>query len=1304
MVPFSDDFARRLEEESMPVSARPTERQVAAAQSGLMRSSGPLSDTVNAIVTGAASDVLNTLSVPMKFLPVVGGELSHHLEQQSQAIGTALARESRFMTPEEERKTGTSPWRRRLLQTAQAGAGSVTRVGTSAASPLGYLGTLGLLSANDAWDQAPDLEGEERLFYSAANAIPEVLATWGFSYFGGGAYAGIEKLFPGKLGAPGTLKAAVDASREGTKTAVRSLSRSGIDVGKGVLGQGTEEIITESWQTATNWMRDPEYHPTVDDFRESAIIAGMAGGIAGGVGHSAKIAMDEFVSNPSRAKTKALGNIEDSLKAAGVDTSGTQGREKAARIVENARKAMDAAYRASDVEPDPEASPEAPADVPKDAGAAQRIATGRSDFILEEERTSLASPITEDGMGIEQRALAEAFITEIDNERIANGYLLESVQKDAEVIEEARGRLDADYLAERTRLLERGMNNLPLESPVDAAMAQEIITKEIREALNIGTEEAIQSTKEFVDAYRHSNTMMARTFRFLHDKGPKDSIPESESMASLMRDKLFRGPDALNEEIDGLIKKIRQYTEQGKLREAAELKKKLARRRDDLQKSIRETIGKLKDKGWNLDDLEGVFQEDIRKANELNRDVSLLTSTWNDWLYEFFASAGLLSGLSTTQVDVASNAFQTINNTFVKRLAQAMTGSMEPVLGRLSGSVRDKTQADFAEFTDVWKGIWPGLTKGLRRAVQAIKTELPQLQQEIDPLNITGKFGLERGPKIPGWPGRLVRALGYTRLLICDEITQSLVAHMEVGAQARRVWRENQVRWAEYHRDTAASAWAESVRSQGLPPDAVQAEVGGFLAENPQLSIERLSKKYAEEFPLEQFIPQEVDNMRSESWRRAMEAARKATFQEKGGPAAQLIKKAGHGLRKAPGPLATVAKYRWSLFINTPTNVLAQAARMTPGLSALNLAVDWQLAKKSGDYSRISEQTANTIISTFVVLPLISAVSMVGDPEDPDDLPLITGNDVEKWNTPGARQVPRMSIRWPGTRSWTSYEFFLQIASAIAFSVDSSRAAFSGDWSKLGGASAATLAQMSDKLHLNGLVDFVLPMADASAQLLRGGSEAAAETLAKGWGRWAADFGPMWVPNLIKQGARVSPDSPERRVWGEGSDWFKRLAVREAQKTEIPQKFGLFPDHAKYDLSGRRITRGRWPDRPTTNYLYRILAPFTTEAPAPSILDRIVTNYNQKVPEDQEKHPSMPLPYVTIDGKRYWMSDEQRARFERESGRLTISTLEGASALNIEDPLEDDMEFVTKAIGDARSAAREDIKGEIEGRLRNEEK
>jgi hypothetical protein len=426
-------------------------------------------------------------------------------------------------------------------------------------------------------------------------------------------------------------------------------------------------------------------------------------------------------------------------------------------------------------------------------------------------------------------------------------------------------------------------------------------------------------------------------------------------------------------------------------------------------KQLRERL--KKEAGIDLDDPNAV--EDLLRSPDklatMARVASVGNSDFFDKTFELWRNA-LLSGPTTAVVNAFSSPLHAAFRFLLKKPIEAVAREVGGKGGEGYSAIEElKTYGRVA--------LWKTLQESLTNMRDTWNWEQSAFDVRHGNKDLLTHWDSASGPAIGGTLGRVIRGIGYRPAMAVDAFMKTLVANIEVGASAYRVGKQ-----------------------KGLAGTK-----------------------------LDTFIQEQVASYDSEAWQDASQEAATATFNNPNA-FANLVKQGSEAL-KTLGPLGRVAfelsRYV-TPFVNTPSNIVARGAELTPGVGAAIGAYEMIQAVRSGDYSKVPAPVANIVLSTVLGVVI---TSILGDDEDP----YITGAIDVPWSTKNQqKRPPPFSIKYNG--KWYSYGKVEPAAIAIGTAVDFSRAlrkAFTtGDFSKVAETATSSFAgQIKDKSMLKGLSD-----------------------------------------------------------------------------------------------------------------------------------------------------------------------------------------------------------------------------------------
>jgi hypothetical protein len=366
----------------------------------------------------------------------------------------------------------------------------------------------------------------------------------------------------------------------------------------------------------------------------------------------------------------------------------------------------------------------------------------------EEARPDLANP----GLEKEGRRLVER----VDSARTEAGE--PARRADAEVNAEADRRLEADWEGERRALLSRGRQGAGLDD-VETVAAKKIISAEAFAAMKALDVETLAETAELIDAYRRTGTAQAQAFRQRRDevRNPR------ERMAAFVAESVLRPGEETSE-------KVRTGTP--------------AQRREALKRhgeQAKAVLEKLRDRGIDVANLSDEDLADRFLVARVVREVAAARADLSDKVFEYWSNA-ILSGPLTHIANVTGN-------TVSLAVEYALQQPLEMALGAAAGGSRS-----LAEARALYGGLWRGIVRGARNAVEAFDTEQRALGEKGD---LLAPDRLEARVAIGGKPGRVIR-LPYRYLRASDEFFRGVIGQMEAQASAHGIARREGLAGQEF--------------------------------------------------------------------------------------------------------------------------------------------------------------------------------------------------------------------------------------------------------------------------------------------------------------------------------------------------------------------------------------------------------------------------------------------------------------------------------------------------------------------------
>lgn len=782
---------------------------------------------------------------------------------------------------------------------------------------------------------------------------------------------------------------------------------------------------------------------------------------------------------------------------------------------------------------------------------------------------------------------------------------------------------DAMTPEQRKDAIERGKAGEMLLAPEMHVMRQGL-ESEVLAAIN-GTGSWAEATRMGI-GWRDGRNEMGRALAFGWDRV---MTPEERLKAAIAhgltspRERTQTRLDNIKEdmETEKARKPVTEKAKQERLKRLESLKAQEAR----LLKHHAFEVARLQDKldrqGIHITDLlaelakmkaedQTASSKTVRQSIKAIRAIqNEFNSSLGDKVYEFWI-AGLLGGPKTNMVNIASNTVHGLWEFVIERNVGALINTV----------LRQKDGAQLGEVLHIWKGLLlPGgadgsgnaVTMALKAAYYSMLTETPAWAQNVamrqilagrDP-DIAGTTRQDEHPlgQIKGKKGRVIR-WSLTALTMMDEFSKALFGRMDVGGQAYRTG-----------------------KAQGLTGDA-----------------------------LSQHIADEVTDLGSAAWGRALQTATRLTFQTKLGDNAETLSKA----------IGQNAYLKYVLpFRRTPMNIFMTGVRKSP-LGLISTAFKYK-GLKDGD-EKVRRITEN-LISLGVTVALANMLGLGGDDDDP--LIQVTGTDSfatesQAKREHSARNRPQQSIRFRGG-TWRSYARIEPFATPIALVVNSINALINHSRGKDPEANvkellAKTGTIFTDKTLIRGVSDIVSAIQSPTEME-----------------RWAWSFGTSWMPNLVRQSVRAyDPEIRDTKAEGPGA-WKQKFT---GYGGEIPPKVTPWGENMKKDEGSS----------PATDFLFRLLSPVDTMDPydraaRPRNLDRAILAWNNAHP-DKAWYPSMPTRKLDLGKREVKLNEDQYHKYAVESGKQTLLILSRRQIDPVK-PTDADIKAIQDAITDGRRIA-----------------
>lgn len=640
-----------------------------------------------------------------------------------------------------------------------------------------------------------------------------------------------------------------------------------------------------------------------------------------------------------------------------------------------------------------------------------------------------------------------------------------------------------------------------------------------------------------------------------------------------------------------------------------------------------------------------------RATRRVLRELQAAKSTFWDKVVEYRSSFGLFSGPMSHAANIGSNAFNGVLRYVIERPLEAAINE-----GMMAIGAGDPMGARLEELPHVYRAMYRGVVPALKNAILSFDTERPITLARTD------KFDTRVGA-IGGKLGRTVRAPGYRALTAEDEFFNAWFAAAEHAGIAYRL-----------------------AKLQNMPAS----EIEQYIAEE--------TSNYFEDTPVQQQMEFAADTPRKErlSWRLAKAEAATLTMNQELQGGAKKALKAAHAMQGITAYGVPLGRFALPV-VSFPIRGLTVAMRKAPitGDVALMANLVQRALKNRADGKHwshgmsegMAKRLAERVVASSVLLVLAAAV----DDEDP----WITGT---KATSPSG--YPRTSIKLGDT--WYNYGRIEPFATAFGLTVDGLM--------RLKGAAGLTasdtislpLGQIHEKSFLASLSDIL----NAGEMLARGEVDASTASL----GRMASRFGESFYPAFLRQaGSATQGKQLQYRTWGDSSEIASK---RRKANLGIPGKYPLL-----YSPWGKPLDKSEAPfwSAPLTDTMWRLVTPAQSTTSQPTVGDRIIASYraNTKNPKGVNLEP--PKPEYTVNGQRYFMSDDQFEKYQREAGELADRIVTQWASVNASGVLDgttpatqQQFEYVKDVLSQARSAVKKKMIADITGtttyfnrRLRN---
>lgn len=607
-------------------------------------------------------------------------------------------------------------------------------------------------------------------------------------------------------------------------------------------------------------------------------------------------------------------------------------------------------------------------------------------------------------------------------------------------------------------------------------------------------------------------------------------------------------------------------------------------------------------------------------ANELRARKNLHRGIpgWMDFIKEWQRTA-LMGGFKTFTANLSAYP-----NYLGHTLAKAAEASFNTVVGRKDG-------AQLGELAYMFRGMAPGLSFGLRNAIDSFRYDQPMFEQRT-----SGGLGTDQGSEaqggrhaLPGTLGRAARAVGYGPTRAADELMTTHIAHMEVFAQAYRI------------------------------------------AKQESLSGEQLERR----------IGELVADTQSPAWDAAKEIANRMGFREAGGDVRAQVKKIGHAIAGVNiggvQPLSLVIP-----FINTPVSIFAHAIEWTP-LNAVMIGYEgvknvregraWHLSKDAdGKIRDLGPDVAKAVLGSLAIYALLDQVE---DGEEEKGSFAITGSDHPKHPN---------SVRIGG-----NYYSYARMPEPFSTSLGTiANAAIR--WRRGDSVPKAVVVSIGDQFKNKTWTQGIGNLVRGFEQW----SSADPDESSAAMDYVVDSLKLSFVPKVFTQWLPATREfQGETKTWGATTDP-EQYADRRQRRMLERLGIGLAESADRFDIWGRRKSLRTW-ESPTGDFFYRLGIPLEVSKAEAHPGDVLIARYNATLPSGAARfEPPQLNPTFTRNGKAVSMTDEQFARYAEISGKLSdkLFRMQRFDPLK---PSPDQIRAIKNNITAARSFAKEILKREL---------
>lgn len=706
-----------------------------------------------------------------------------------------------------------------------------------------------------------------------------------------------------------------------------------------------------------------------------------------------------------------------------------------------------------------------------------------------------------------------------------------------------------------------------------------------------------------------------------------DELETPEQRWSHAREDVFDPPRGLMERMRAARKMADElFQKEGQTQKVKRLQDKLAALERENVARIAKLKRRVKGYGFDLDDPNAAWVHDPDQLQEVKRAIVAANGDAWDAAHEVYLnsrhwSANLINPLGG--VKTSADAVSIMAHFGLERPLEALFNSVK-------GS---HDSASFKEAGQVFKGLaraftgdkesgvpsaWRSFTRSLTGDTHAFDQDFAHAMAGENELH---HFGATSYGQVPGKTGKVLR-FSIRMVKALDSAMKTVAAHMDVGAQAVRIARRDDIA----HEDLA------------------------------------------------DFIHRQITDTESEAWHNAVATARRLTFTAKPGVVVGAINKLKYMSPKNGGEraLKEVMRYQF-LFPGIPTQIIKRGLAMLPGVGPLMMLgkagkglFDMRPTGNGWSYSRAEFNQDLATSALAGGLATVLGLGVAGSKTD-DGKNRVTGfNDKERPTT-----VNLFGKDWNYKKALgplahpiaTAMDFF-HATHAPGKEVDAHGKPISHWGTKeRHGNDVAAPANLTDRYHAlvaslgeqainesmwRSTVDLAKAVGEPIGQAVKG-EDMTGNKLAAFMGNFVTGF----VPTVLKQaGGALNPVEEDRKLEG---DFWHRLGQSALYNLDVP---GLqAPPKVAY--FGQPLTKDTLGG-PATTFLWRLTGGEKLgDAPDTSLGSRVVTRWN----ELHEDHP-----FPAIPAKIPGASEAQRNEILARAGKATEARVSGIVGLNPNEP------------------------------------